>query len=104
MKNKYETKVHVLNLVKYLNNLKPGKKIIYFQTDKGTEFIDNKLVSELNFLGIQTPTSVAGKHTQNGFAESHFRRIQDEARCLQNSAPHIVHRRFPKLSECPTIC
>uniref|UniRef100_A0A8R1EH51 Integrase catalytic domain-containing protein n=1 Tax=Caenorhabditis japonica TaxID=281687 RepID=A0A8R1EH51_CAEJA len=81
-KDKKEIKEGVLNFIESINAQLPSdKKIRYFHSDIGGEFISEILKKDLARLGITQTTSAANTPEHNGVAERAILTVVGTARC-----------------------
>jgi hypothetical protein len=69
-------------VVNHLNNAFPNRKVAYFRSDLGGEFVSNELSKFLNEKGIKNEFSSAQSHQSNGRIENCNRFLVEAARAL----------------------
>lgn len=78
-------KSEVLNLFKKFKSIvetQTGCKVVYLQSDNGTEYVNNEFDEYLSSQGIQRRLTVAYTPEQNGVAERRNRTLVEMARCM----------------------
>lgn len=81
LKHKDEVPDVTVKFIKFAEK-QTGQKIKRFRTDNGREYLNNRLKSALEELGVKHETSIAYQPQQNGRAERVNRTLLEKARCM----------------------